>query len=88
MASLSHHLKYEWDPLHISIFPFPFAHGTFIAFIMLTPIYSAAFMKVFMLALTSGDSFPPVGVNPNADKLQVADTEEIVKRRLIRGVFM
>lgn len=53
MASLSHHLKYGWDPLHISIFPFPFACGTFIAFITLTPIYSAAFTKVFMFVLTS-----------------------------------
>lgn len=45
MASLSHRLKYEWDPLHISIFPFPLACGTFIAFIMLTPIYSASFVS-------------------------------------------
>lgn len=45
MASLSHRLKYEWDPLHISIFPFPLACGTFIAFIMLTPIYSASFVR-------------------------------------------
>lgn len=49
MASLSHHLREGWDPLHISIFPFPFACGTCIAFIMLTPIYSAFFIKVFTL---------------------------------------
>ena len=42
-----------------------------------------------MLALTSGDSFPPVGVNPNADKLQAADTEEIVKLQTNpRGVYV
>lgn len=49
MASLSHHLREGWDPLHISIFPFPFACRTCIAFITLTPIYSAFFIKVFTL---------------------------------------
>lgn len=87
MASLSRHLKYGWDPLHISIFPFPFAHGTFIAFIMLTPIYPAAFIKVFMLALTSWTHFLPL-VDRNADKFEGANAEEIVRCSLIQGVFM
>lgn len=78
MASLSHHLKYGWDPLHISIFPFPFACGTFIAFIMLTPIYSASFIKLFMLVLTSLTNFLSL-VKLNADTFEVAKIEEIVK---------
>lgn len=87
MASLSHHLKNGWDPLHISIFPFPFACGTFIAFIMLTPIYSASFMKVFMLALTPLTNVLPLQ-DPNADKFEVASFEEIVKCILILVVFI
>lgn len=86
MASLSHHLKYGWLPLHIFIFPFPFACGTFIAFIILTSIYSAPFMKVFMLLLTSLTNFLSP-VNPNADKFELANTGEIVKCGLIQLVF-
>lgn len=78
MASLSHHLKYGWVPLHISIFPFPFACGTVIAFIMLTSIYSASFIKVFMLVLTTLTNFLSL-LNSNADKFELANTEEIVK---------
>ncbi len=87
MASLSHHLQKGWDPLHIYIFPFPIACGTFIAFIMLTPIYSASFIKVFMLVLTSLTNFLSLA-NPNADKFAVASLEEIVKCRVIQVVFM
>lgn len=86
MASLSH-LKYGWVPLHISIFPFPFACGTVIAFIMLTSIYSASFIKVFMLVLTSLTNFLSL-LDPNADKFEVANTEEIVKCSIIQVVFM
>lgn len=75
MASLSHHLKYGWVPLHISIFPFPFACGTVIAFIMLTSIYSASFIKVFMLVLTSLTNFLSL-LNRNADKFELANTEK------------
>lgn len=75
MASLSHHLQKGWDPLHIYIFPFPIACGTFIAFIMLTPIYSAASIKVFMLVLTSLTNFLFL-VNPNTNKFAVASLEE------------
>lgn len=87
MASLSHHLEKGWDPLRISIFPFPFACGTFIAFIMLTPIYSAPFIKVFMLVLTPLTNFLSL-VNPNAGKVEEASFEEIVKCSLIKVVFM
>lgn len=86
MASLSHHLQKGWDPLHISIFPFPFACRTFIAFIMLTPIYSASFKKVFMLVLTSLTNFLSL-LNHN-DKFKVASFEEIVKCSLIQVVFL
>ena len=67
MASLSHHLKYGWDPLRISIFTFLFACGTFTAFIMLTPICSTSFIKVFMAVLTS-----LALVKPNADRVELA----------------
>lgn len=86
MASLSHHLKYGWDPLHISIFLFRFACDTFIAFITLTPIYSASFVKVFMLGKTSLTNLFSL-VNPNVDKYE-GSVEAIVKCGLIHEVFL
>lgn len=45
MATLSHHQRKRWELLCITIFPFPLAHPTFITFIMLTLVYSAALTK-------------------------------------------
>lgn len=86
MASLSHHLQKGWYPLHISIFPFPFACGTIIAFIMLTPVYSASLHKG-VYVLMSLINFLSL-VDYEADKFEVASFEEIVTCSVIQVIFM
>ena len=84
MASLSHHLREGWDPLHISIFPF--ACGTCIAFISLTPIYSAFFHKGIYVSLMPLSNFPS-SVNLNGHKCDATSFEDTVKCGVIRVVF-